>query len=475
MSRLMLMVALACKGPPVQAPAAEDPGTETSGPEGCTTDAAAFEFVEETVGAVATLTTLAWETAEPSESHLYLRAEDGVATEIQPFESDGTLHRARTLGLLPTTRYEGVAVATPLAGGDSVCSDPKTIDLGNLPATLPEWPVLTHSQNLAQGYRLVPLMQQANVHIVVIDPLGRVVWAFLVNNAGAANDLVVFKAVPRLDGRGIWFNTQVPTLDGPSEIISVDWDGLPLETVEVPGGHTDFVQLPGGGIATLGWDARDAGDGRLILGDTILEVLPGGEIREVWNVWDHFLPDPDAEYTTGLLTDEPDAEDWSHVNSISYEASKDVYYITMTNFPAVIEVQRETGHMGWVLSGEQGDFETDDDRLIDLPHSAERHPDGVLVFNRRSAGNTDSCSDAIFIAVDEPARTAHEIWRYTGDRCAQVGFLGNAVRSNSGNTLVSWSHLGQLDEVDPSGQPIWQVQLQAGAGFGLVSWVDHLD
>jgi hypothetical protein len=44
----------------------------------------------------------------------------------------------------------------------------------------------------------------------------------------------------------------------------------------------------------------------------------------------------------------------------------------------------------------------------------------------------------------------------------------------SGNTLVVFSVKGQVDEVTPDGELIWQLTLGMGGALGYMTWLDSL-
>ncbi|MFT5679626.1 MAG: hypothetical protein ACI8RZ_000530 [Myxococcota bacterium] len=45
---------------------------------------------------------------------------------------------------------------------------------------------------------------------------------------------------------------------------------------------------------------------------------------------------------------------------------------------------------------------------------------------------------------------------------------------SSGNTRIVWRAQGQIDEVTPEGEIVWQLNASLGGGFGYVEWVDSL-
>jgi hypothetical protein len=275
-------------------------------------------------------------------------------------------------------------------------------------------------------------------------------------------------------GGGLLFNLERSDEDEVSHVVSMGWDGVERGRLSFPRSHTDFTPLPDGGVAMLGWDLRSYGD-RNILGDTIL-VRPAGSDPEadplvLWSVFDIFEPDLARDHHSDTMFGIEDVEDWSHVNSIWYEAADDAFYVTISNLNAVARVDRATGHTDWVLvEGEESAFASVEPRIIDAPHSVQPTEDGVLVFNRTSAGVAETCSGPDELGLDWDGSAASRVWDWSSDSCRQVGFLGNSQRIPTGLTLTSWSVLGVLDEVDQDGVSDWRLSMGLGAAFGFATW-----
>lgn len=76
--------------------------------------------------------------------------------------------------------------------------------------------------------------------------------------------------------------------------------------------------------------------------------------------------------------------------------------------------------------------------------------------------------------LDPEAGTVTEVWSYAAPDCLSVPFLGSAERLPTGNTLISWSAAGRIDEVTADGELAWQVGLPLGVGFGFAEHIDSL-
>ncbi|MDP2313791.1 MAG: aryl-sulfate sulfotransferase [Pseudomonadota bacterium] len=365
----------------------------------------------------------------------------------------------------------------PDANPDKPSPDDTADTGGTVPLVLPQWvPDFAWSADApeasAGGVTVVPLILSNGGGVVALDDAGAVIWAFPTTDAGLTRPPM--RAHVSLDGTAVLFNHTAPAADRPAEVVRVPLDGSAPDTVHITGGHTDFVEYTPGGYATIGWDIRAFGD-RKILGDTIVERDPDGNERVVWSVYDDFEPNLDETYAH-LYPSDPAVEDWSHINGISYAAGEDAYFVSMTFNNGVAKIDRATGLMDWYVGDpDGGDFENPDrDRLLALPHSVARIEGGLLAFSRGNPGDPGACSEAVDLAVDETTREVRRAWSYAAPECLLVTFLGGAERLPGGNTVITWTTAGQIDQVTPDGRRAWTVNTALGAGIGFASWTPEL-
>ena len=263
-------------------------------------------------------------------------------------------------------------------------------------------------------------------------------------------------------------------------------DAQVLETVVMPGIHTDFIERPDGGFAALGWEVReqvdDSGQIRHLVGDSLLVSSPEGEVETLWTSFDRFEPDLDQAYVKGAFED-PDFEDWSHGNGLDYDPDADAYFVSLAGLGAVVRVDGATGEQVWALSSVGGDFDNAAN-TVQGPHSIEHlGDDRVLIFNRNLSADgqlpddAERCSEVTELQLDSESRWVERLWSYDSGECIWVVFYGEARRLESGNTLVIWSSAGQLDEVTPDGETVWRVNTDVGGAFGFGDRVGsiHLD
>ncbi len=140
----------------------------------------------------------------------------------------------------------------------------------------------------------------------------------------------------------------------------------------------------------------------------------------------------------------------------------------------MIAVQRGTGASLWELGRYSADWtNTSGVELVGSPHGAELlSDDRLLVFNRWSSSYPGS--EVAEVALDFDSMEASLAWSATAENNPEVFYLGNAERLPSGNTLVSWSSVGQLDELTPDGTSALRLDLDMSYDFGFVSHLDSL-
>lgn len=415
--------------------------------------AAASDFTVDTAG-MDTVLVARWTTETPSADTVTATFDGGVLSF--PETEAATTHEVVLIGIPAATD----TTLTLEHDGDVVASfDART---GALPAWIPE---MTYTAGITgfDGVTLVPIVPDGGGGVVAIDGQGRVVWSYPPTDT--ASELIV-RARLSLDGRRVLYNTPADSADTPGAVHSVTLSTSRRETIELTGGHLDFVETTPGSYATLGWDLREI-EGRRFAGDHIVERDADGTERVVWSVWDWFAPDLERAWPHLYLAD-PDVEDWSHINGLAYAAEEDAYYVTMTFNDGIARIDRATGALTWVLANSDSDFVWGDDRLVQQPHGVQRLDDGgLLVFNRGYYGDPGSRSEAVEITLDQSAWTADRRWTYADPGGIKVLFLGSAQRLDSGNTLISWSSAGQLDEVTPDGQLVGRLSTAIGSAIGF--------
>ncbi|MFH1467568.1 MAG: aryl-sulfate sulfotransferase [Pseudomonadota bacterium] len=403
---------------------------------------------------------VAWDSVLASEAKV--RFTDGEVTLESPTCPAGSHQEAVLAGL--GSEVEVTWQIRARDGDGWVCSAPRSYRAGSLDSDFPSLSVTLAGEGDHRPLCLVPLLTLETSFLVLFDRRGAVLWAARIHS----NER---RGIPDAVGSAFLTSEQAQDPSTGAQLSWITWEGRRSDAAVAMGGHTDVALLPDGSMATLGWDLReldDDGQVRRILGDTLLEIGLDGQVREVWNVFDDFQPDLDQEYPTGWLPGDPTAEDWSHMNGLSYSPEDETYYVSISGIGLVAAVERSSGSLLWSL-GSQGASVPAEPGLIASPHSIERLPDrDFLVFNR----DTGACSHVDRFAVDPDAGTVEPLWRYTSPDCLRVDYLGDARLTSAGDVLVSWSSAGRLEEVDAAGDVRLAINAPLGWTFGFVEDLD---
>ncbi len=443
------------------------PGPDAAGlvpEEGCTLDDDAFLWVETSQAAVATVARVEWELREPA-SVWALFAEVGGPTNVTDPRPAATSGQTLLLGLPEDTELMVRLVAEQ--DGELLCSDTRTARTGWLPAELPELELVQlRPDEVASGFFVTTVSEfMSSPWHFVLDDQGRAVWAWGGGPGGTRTRL-------SRDRQSMLVLEHHKDNGAPAEgVRRVSLDGGSSTVHAVPDTWVDFVELPDGTLAVLVDDTRELehrGEQRLIRGDAVVLVRPSGENEVLWSSFDAAWPDLDREYAIVTSAYGVEAEDWSHINGMGQDPAEGLLYLTSGGLDALYAVDLATGHTLWELSAHSDDWYSDAaDPLINAPHSVQPlGPELLLVFNRR--GDTSLCSEAVEIELDYATGVARRTWGVQSEDCLHVDFLGNAERLQGGDTLVSWSSRGRIDQLRSDGATVMQLSASVGTIFGFV-------
>ena len=311
-------------------------------------------------------------------------------------------------------------------------------------------------------------------------------------------------------------------------IQEMDWDGNILWEYEYYGDyylqHHDIEQLPNGNVLMIAWERKTyieciaAGRDPSLLTyyqlwpDHVIEVEPadslGGTIVWEWHLWDHLIQDYDSTKANyGVVGDHPELvdlnysgrvlmqqgiPDWTHTNSIDYNAAFDQIVLSIHGFSEIWVIDHSTtteeaaGHTGG-NSGKGGDLlyrwgnpeayraGTSEDRKFYFQHDAQWVEAGypgegnILVFNNglQRPGLDYSSVDEIVPPVDSVGNyswtpgTAYEpeeqVWIYVAENPTEFysSTISGAQRLSNGNTLICDGESGIFFEVTSDTEIVW--------------------
>ena len=247
-------------------------------------------------------------------------------------------------------------------------------------------------------------------------------------------------------------------------ILELDWDSNVVWEYRYPLLHHDFERLPDGNTLVLTWElmpdkltrqvkgGHESGHGGAgMLGDTVREVTPAGEVVYEWNSWEYLDVEEDR-----ICFLEGRAE-WTHQNTLNVTPEGDLV-VSFRQTDTVGIVDRASGDFRWKWG--RGN--------ISHQHNPTMLGNGrVLIFDNgpHKSGFTHSRVIEVDPGTNEIA------WEYRGD--PPISFysyhISGAERQPNGNTLICEGAPGRIFEVTPGKEIVWEYinPFMARSGYGV--------
>ena len=247
-------------------------------------------------------------------------------------------------------------------------------------------------------------------------------------------------------------------------ILELDWDSNVVWEYRYPLLHHDFERLPNGNTLVLTWELmpdevtrqvkgghESSHGGAGMLGDTVREVTPAGEVVYEWNSWEYLDVEEDR-----ICFLEGRAE-WTHQNTLNVTPEGDLV-VSFRQTDTVGIVDRASGDFRWKWG--RGN--------ISHQHNPTMLGNGrVLIFDNgpHKSGFTHSRVIEVDPATNEIA------WEYRGD--PPISFysyhISGAERQPNGNTLICEGAPGRIFEVTPGKEIVWEYinPFMARSGYGV--------
>ena len=275
-------------------------------------------------------------------------------------------------------------------------------------------------------------------------------------------------------------------------------------------GHHDVEMLPNGNVIFLVWEEIDATEAQAagvnfssnVYTEKLIEVNPNtNEVEWEWRSWDHIV----QEYDSNALNYDSVANnpqrininynlksdgDFMHANGLSYDADKDLLYISVNFFSEVWVVDHSTT-TNEASSTSGGKYNKGGDLLYRFGNpSAYNNTSGTRTFYKNhfpnllktgvpGAGNiliySNNGPDGLqqstvyemmipepFSLLPNVNNEPTKVWSFT-DQNLHFGKISGADRSVNGNTLICEGDFG-IWEVTPNGDIVWKYESEG------VSW-----
>lgn len=341
-----------------------------------------------------------------------------------PVDLDEPDFRTLLLGMTANSEYHFRVVAS--SEGRECESDDFALETGPLPEDFPSFDVsVSNPDDVAEGF-IVTSEVLAYGHVYVFNQRGELVWWY------EPPILQVPRAKLSYDGKYMY----IYRFNG--GIVRVSMDGLEQESITLEGSHHDFTVTPDNGVAFL----RTLPDEDC---DQIAKLMPDGSVSVVFDVLDAYPPD--AELARGC-----------HANSLHYHVDDDTYTFSdlfQNNYVKITSA----GDVVWRLGGDFSDFSGDGTDWYEQHGHHLLGPNRILIFSNSFGMG----SPAIEISLDFESMTATQGFTYNSEYGSTI--LGDVQRLPNGNTLVTYSKAGVIQEVNTAGALVRELSFNSEFGY----------
>lgn len=245
--------------------------------------------------------------------------------------------------------------------------------------------------------------------------------------------------------------------------------------------HHDFVETSPGQFAWLSWVYEDdrfvSGLGSVRLAADAIRVGSEGAVEGEETVIYDFLTDyhHDPTYVCGHMTPDGfapgDRWEWSHSNSIAYDAENDSVRVLARYWDAVLDIGLD-GTLNWEAGGLYSDFDTQG--WFHHGHASELDGDHLVVFDNGNHKAEPIVSAAVGLQMDHETGVVTESFRIEDPAGLFTDFLGDVRVLPGGNLLVLYSPTGRLHEYTPDGELVWEARFAREMTVARLTWTDAL-
>ena len=414
-----------------------------------------------------------WSSKEGGEARLEWGYDDRLSESSQSVSVEAGEQSMRLIG--PVAGYRVfVRAVLETDDGERLTSDVNIIDLPLAPSGMAR--MYTEGAPSQEGALLTTILTEDSPWVVLLNRDGEPIWYYPLPLQSLTTAVL-----PTRDGEGLlvlWVDLEAG--DGSALLRRVSWDGEVEGTMELFGGHHDVRELPDDRIAWLQAELREVelmGETELVKGD-VLRISEWGadpdEMRTetpVLSLLD-VLPTPTSlcEHQSRLTNFfGQSVVDLTHANSIDYDPDTEELLV-LTHFVDALVSVPVTGGEAKVISTLTGYTTPDGETPFSHAHSSMMRSDRALLFDN-GLHYDPPLSRVVAVSWDDSDQTLWEDWSYDDPNAGVVQILGDAQPTPSGGVLASYSTFGRIIEVTESGEVVWTLESEAGAGLGRLWWM----
>jgi hypothetical protein len=278
----------------------------------------------------------------------------------------------------------------------------------------------------------------------IVDRKGRVVWA----SATPGNRWTIFMREAQSGTEILWDEATWWSdydLGDSSKVHRMKIDGTIVETLETPGLHHAFSELPGGEMiwGDAGWSSEE-----------LVQFDQNGEIEVVW----------DCDDFHDLVGTGSDCQS----NTIYHHQEDDTVLYSFYTTNNVVQVDRQTGESinWWGNLDGPWTFEPADSQFW-WQHGVHFLPNGNMLVSTHCERYTNELCVREY-RVDYDNQVLRQVWSFGEGEGIMAATAGEPHRLDNGNTLHNGGSSGRMREITVDGQVVWDLNWRFGSGERLL-------
>jgi hypothetical protein len=439
-------------------------GGSTGGGGTTSTSGCATVTSSSTSSKIATVGIVEWSTtvANPTSAQIVYSLNNAGANVLNkggtaPVDLTQQNYRTLLLGLKPSSTYTFHVEVT--ANGTTCQSEDKTLTTGTLSGA----PKLTRSAKnpsaQAVGFIITcpgvsGMGGSGGTQAFIIDADGTVVWT-------VTAPAICSRARMDYEGNNMWMLAlNVGNTGGEMRYVSMDGMTTQNNVNGLSKAHHDFTVRKGGIITTMVW----SGSGSDPESD-LVERAANGTVSTVLHIGSNLYKGGQSVLGGGSNA--------YHCNSVLYHEADDSYTIG-DRYPNLFVKVTRAGSLVWQFGGDcsgapapkcaSGSWNSN--------HGHQLLDNGnFLLFSNGAFMSSEASLALEFTLNTSGTMSATQVKSYKSSTNSHSDSLGDVQRLPNGNTLVTFSNGGLIEELDPS----WNVvQTLSASAFGYADWRETL-
>lgn len=337
--------------------------------------------------------------------------------------------------------------------GKTLESDSYKATTGALPAEMPRPTVISFDPSKAdpsrwllgsvEGGSSIPAYWRGLFWLFIVDRRGRVVWYF---SDPESNPRIEFPRVSR-DGSHIVFDKREAPAPGYTWLVRMNLDGSYCETLSISTIQLCFSETDEDTILFNTWRPNEP--------SSLLEWLPGGEIREIWDcrAWAESL-DPNNQWEYPCFS-----------NAVNWNEDSDTVLMSFPYINTAVEIDRKTGALVAQWGSAPGSWKFDPTTAgFEFNQYPNITMDNTLMISTHLPGHTSDSDPRIHAFVefelDRDLKRLTKTWTYESNQ-DWPEYKGEVYPSANGNLLGNYGTGGVVREITRDKEIAWEIKWDA--------------